>query len=69
MADNDRLIAVEERLLFQQRQIEQLNDAALQQRRDLDLLSRQVDQLRGVLQQLLAQGAGDPLPHEKPPHY
>jgi uncharacterized coiled-coil protein SlyX len=70
--DNDdaaRVVALEERLTFQQRQIDELSAVALDHRRELDALNRELAQCRAALDLLRQSGAGENLPHEKPPHY
>jgi SlyX protein len=62
-----RIQALEERLAYQQRLLEELNEVVLEQRGELDRLSRQAVASRATIEQLLAQG--EDLPHEKPPHY
>ena len=69
MNDDARLIALEERLTFQQRLIDELNAVALDHRRELDALVRDLAQCRTALDRLHESGAGENLPHEKPPHY
>jgi uncharacterized coiled-coil protein SlyX len=64
-----RIVALEERLMFQQRLLEELSGVALDHRRELDKLASELAQCRAALQRLSdAREAGD-LPHEKPPHY
>jgi uncharacterized coiled-coil protein SlyX len=63
------LVALEERLTFQQRQIDELNTVALDQRREIDRLTRELNQCRDALELLRQSGAGENLPHDKPPHY
>jgi SlyX protein len=70
MNDDARLVALEERLTFQQRLIDELNSVVLQQRRELDRLTQEAVQCRAVLERLRdAAALGENLPHEKPPHY
>lgn len=64
-----RLVALEEGLTFQQRQADELNAVVLAYRRELDGLTRELAQCRGALELLRQAGAGENLPHEKPPHY
>lgn len=66
--DPPSLVAVQERLSYQQRELDQLNAVVLQQQAELDRLRRDVARLTEVLGILMEQGGGD-LPHEKPPHY
>jgi SlyX protein len=65
----DRLRLLEERLAFQERLIDQLNEAVLHQQQRLDQLTRQLAVMTQSLEQLAAQSQGGDLPHEKPPHY
>ncbi len=64
-----RILALEERLSFQQRAIDELGAVALDHRRELDRLTRDLAQCRGALDDFRQAGAGENLPHEKPPHY
>jgi SlyX protein len=64
-----RLVALEERLTFQQRLIEELNGVVLDQRREFDRLARELAQCRQTLEQFRDAALGENLPHEKPPHY
>jgi SlyX protein len=64
-----RLRPLEERLAFQERAIDELNEAVLRQQQQIDQLNRQLAALTRGLEQLAEQGQGGDLPHEKPPHY
>jgi uncharacterized coiled-coil protein SlyX len=64
-----RLIALEEGLSFQQRQVDELNAVMLSYRRELDGVKRELARCRAALELLGQTGAGENLPHEKPPHY
>lgn len=64
-----RLLALEEGLMFQQRHVDELNAVVLACRRELDQVRGELDQCRGALDALRRSGAGENLPHEKPPHY
>ncbi len=66
-ADHDRLTALEERLTFQQRLIDELNQAIIAQSVDISRLQQQLAQSVAAIERL-ASGESD-LPHEKPPHY
>jgi SlyX protein len=66
---NNRLQPLEERLAFQERAIDELNDAVLQQQQQIDQLNRQLAAITRSLEQLAEQAHGGDLPHEKPPHY
>jgi uncharacterized coiled-coil protein SlyX len=69
-SDNDeRLHAMEERLTFQQRVIDELNEVVLHHEHRLEQLSREVARFAASLQRLADSSPGEDLPHEKPPHY
>ena len=62
-------VELEEKIMFQQRTLDELNSVVLQQQTEIDRLSRELQALRTLYQQSIEQGAGNDLPHEKPPHY
>lgn len=63
--NDDRLTELELRYMVQQDLLQKLSDVVLQQGRDLDRLRREVEMLRGRMNDGPA-----PLPaDEKPPHY
>jgi uncharacterized coiled-coil protein SlyX len=64
----DRAALLEEKLTFQQRQLDELNAVVISQQEELARLRREVARLGGVVQDVLATGTEN-LPHEKPPHY
>lgn len=64
----DRITALEERLTFQQKLLDELNTVVLEQGRQLDRLTRDLARQTDELTRLSALAEGD-LPHEKPPHY
>ncbi len=66
---SDHLIALEEKMMFQQRAIDELNSVVLKQQDELDRLERELKSLRSATQGLVDRGTGEDLPHEKPPHY
>jgi uncharacterized coiled-coil protein SlyX len=66
--DGDRLLALEERLMFQQRAIEDLNEVVLRHERRIEELTREAAAYAAALDRLSRQ-VGEDLPHEKPPHY
>lgn len=68
-AANQRIVELEERLTFQQRQIDELHGVALDHRRELDSLTAELTRLRAAFDRLSDAAMGDDLPHEKPPHY
>lgn len=63
------IIELEERIMFQQRALEELNSVVLQQQSEIDRLGHELRAVRALVQQSIEQGAGEDLPHEKPPHY
>ncbi|MDR2893739.1 MAG: SlyX family protein [Deltaproteobacteria bacterium] len=73
MNTEERLIRLEENLVFMERQCEGLNDALLTQQRQLDQLERlSAGQAAKILEleELMEVGSGrGTLGHEKPPHY
>lgn len=70
-ADNpdDRLLKMEEKLMFQQRTLDELNEVVLQQQSELGRLRIELDSLRTLAERAIELSGGDDLPHEKPPHY
>ena len=64
--DHDRLRALEERLTFQQRLLEQFDEALLRQQGEIERLKRDLTACRAAIEQ---SSLGEDLPHEKPPHY
>lgn len=62
------LVALEEKLTFQQRQLDELNSVVLEQQAELDRQRRELVKLASVAQGLMDRTGVD-LPHEKPPHY
>jgi SlyX protein len=66
--DHQRLLAVEERIAFLQRTIDELNEVILQHDQRLESVKRELGRL-GASVERMADAAGGDLPHEKPPHY
>ncbi|QEG33466.1 SlyX family protein [Bythopirellula goksoeyrii] len=62
------LVTLEERLTFQQRQLDELNEVILLQQAELERQRRELTKLANLAQGLLDR-TGEDLPHEKPPHY
>lgn len=62
------VLRLEEKVMFQQRALDELNEVVLRQQGELAQLRREVESLRGLAEQALEQ-TGEDLPHEKPPHY
>jgi uncharacterized coiled-coil protein SlyX len=65
----DELIAVQETLMHQQRDLQQMHEVLLAQQNEIEELRKEVAQLRGDVQTQLGE---DRLPNpdeEKPPHY
>lgn len=67
--DSPRIVALEERLTYQQHLIDQLNEVVLAQRLDLERLSRELNNYATAVARLAQSPPGEDLPHEKPPHY
>ncbi len=67
-SESAAILALQETLSFQQRQLDQFNSVVLEQQAEIDRLRREVqtltDVVRGSFERL-----GEDLPHEKPPHY
>ena len=64
-----QIVDLEQKLTFQQRSFDQLNGVVLEQQAELESLRREVQSLRQSLLGMADRGAGEDLPHEKPPHY
>ncbi len=64
-----QVLDLEHKLTFQQQAFDQLNGVVLEQQTELERLRREIQSLRQLLQGLTDRGAGEDLPHEKPPHY
>ena len=64
-----KLIELEEKLMFQQRAIDDLNGVILQQQAELDRLKSELSANRRLIEDLTQRALGKDLPHEKPPHY
>lgn len=62
------LVALEEKISFQQRQLDDLNSVVIEQQRELGSLKRELKSLTEVVRGFVER-TGDDLPHEKPPHY
>jgi uncharacterized coiled-coil protein SlyX len=67
-SDSAALIILEEKLTFQQRQLDQLNAVVLEQQAELHRLRLEHDRLAEVARGWPISSSED-LPHEKPPHY
>jgi SlyX protein len=65
---DDRVIRLEERLSYQQRQLEELNQVIVQQQSEILQLRCDVSVLNNTVRGLL-EDRGENLPHERPPHY
>ncbi|MCH2595327.1 MAG: SlyX family protein [Pirellulales bacterium] len=60
---------LEEKLSFQQRTLEELNEVVLAQQTEIERLGRELSNYRKLTEELLERNPGEDLPHEKPPHY
>jgi len=67
--DHSRLLAMEERISFLQRSLDELNGVVIQQDQRLESLKRELARLGSSLERLADASSGGDLPHEKPPHY
>jgi SlyX protein len=67
--DHNRLLAMEERITFLQRSLDELNEVVIQQDQRLESLKRELSRLGSSLERLADASPGENLPHEKPPHY
>jgi SlyX protein len=63
-----QLVSLEEKLSFQQRQLDQLNSVILEQQAELERQRRDLSELTTTLKSVI-ESSGSDLPHEKPPHY
>jgi len=63
------VIELEQKIMFQQQTLDELNHVVLRQQTEIDRLGNELKALRSLLQQSIEQGIGEDLPHEKPPHY
>ncbi len=65
----ERLIALESRLAYQEHTLGELNEALVAQQRQLDALERTCELLRQRLSALGEEGAGGEEAEKPPPHY
>lgn len=65
MTDAERIAELETRLAFQERAVEKLQKALLEQQKALARLAS----LCETLKKKALEPPGEDLPHEKPPHY
>ena len=63
------VVELEEKLSFQQRALEELNQVVLAQQVELDRLRNEMASYRKLIEGLQGDRLGEDLPHEKPPHY
>ena len=66
---DSRVTEFEERLTFQQRTLDDLNEVVLRQQEELEQLRGELKDLRSEVQRAIDLSNADPLPDEKPPHY
>lgn len=64
-----RLISIEEKLTFQEDQIEELNKTVFRQQQKLDLLEAFCKELAGRVRSLAEAGNEKGAANERPPHY
>ena len=63
------VIELEEKVMFQQQTLDELNGVVLKQQTELEGIGRELQALRTLVRQLSERIPGDELPPEKPPHY
>lgn len=68
-ADADRLDALEVRVAYQDRIIEELNEALTAQWRQVDLLTRQIAKLKEAVAEAQSRAERTGAPEPPPPHY
>lgn len=67
--DPSRLLAIEERLTFQQRLIEQLNEVVLSQSKQIERLGCELANYATAIERISQGSFEEAAPDEKPPHY
>jgi uncharacterized coiled-coil protein SlyX len=65
----ERMLELEEKLMFSQRALDELNEVVLLQQSELDRLRREVQSLRTIAERAIDLADNENPPHEKPPHY
>ncbi|MDP2760683.1 MAG: SlyX family protein [Sideroxyarcus sp.] len=66
---DERLIHIEEKITFQEDQIEELNKTVYQQQQKLERLEAICRELAGQIRSLSESGNEGPSANERPPHY
>ena len=66
---SERMLELEEKLMFSQRALEELNEVVLRQQSELDQLRGEIKALRTNVDRAIDLADGENLPEEKPPHY
>jgi uncharacterized coiled-coil protein SlyX len=64
-----RVLELEEKLMFSQRALDDLNEVVLRQHSELDQLRSEVQSLRTMVERAIDLAGGVNPPQEKPPHY
>jgi SlyX protein len=67
--NDERLIKIEEKIAFQEDQIEELNKTVFQQQQRLEQLEMFCKELAGRIRSLSRDGSEGPAANERPPHY
>ena len=65
----EELVAVQESLMHQQRDLQQMHEVLLSHENEIEELRKEVTQLRGELDTRLGEDRPSNPEHEKPPHY
>ncbi len=66
---DERLITIEEKLTFQEDQIDELNKSVYQHQQKLEFLEAFCKELAGQIRSLSEAGNEGPAANERPPHY
>jgi uncharacterized coiled-coil protein SlyX len=65
----ERITVLEEQIMYLDQKLEDLNGVVIEQNRVMETVSRELAHSQNLVRQLMDDGAGENLPHEKPPHY
>ena len=65
----DRIIELETRMVYAESTIDGLNMTIAEQNREIDNLRKFCIELKKKIDDLRESGGGEPMEHEKPPHY
>jgi len=68
-ADSERLVDLETRMAFQEQALQEFNDVAIEQRREIDALQKALRALHEKLEEIIEDLADSAEADRKPPHY